>query len=1012
MKASIAALSEKYRKHILSACAVVVVYALLGFFLVPWLINKIAVESVRDKLNAKLVLGRVAVNPFVLSLRVEGLELDDPAGDAFSRIDEIFVNFQLSSLFRWAWTFDEFHVNGAEFFLSRDAAGTFNLAAFLDQKSAEVDQPSETAESSPLRLLIFDFAIRESVAHWNDQFPPEPVATRFGPVNIEIQELNTLPQRAGQQAVVITTETQGTLSWSGSLQLNPLNSMGSASIKGSHFPLTSAYLRHQSGFDIVEGTADVELDYSVSTETDGSIKAAVDNFELTFRNVLARTFSPQADEASPDRDVLRLPLMAISGGALRWPEQTVSVTSLSLDDATLSLFRDATGQLNVAPRKDIDDVEVVLVADVETVDASGSVADADADTDAEWKVSLDNLSINRMTLGLEDQSVVPFADIGLKSLDLKVSGISNEAGDAFPTELTLVPQSGGTVSLNGTISVLPDPIVDLELIIDSLQLAGAHPYIKPLADVNLDSGALNLTGHLQSSTGNPFSLSGSLSIVDFLVTETDEGSRLGSWSRFDARNFAINSAARSLEISEIEILQPYGDVLIAEDGSVNLGRIEKADNNETTADDAAADSAEPKFAITVGRVVITNAAADFADLSLPLPFDAKIANLNGDMSTIATASSEPSTVALEGTVDEFGFVRISGTVTPFDTSRNTDLKVAFQNVEMPKFSAYTIPFAGREIASGQLDLDLGYKVTASELVGENKIILRDLELGEKVPHPGAMSLPLGLAVALLKDTEGKIDIDLPVRGNVDDPEFRYGGVVLKAIANLIIKIVASPFALLGNLLGVEPSELEYITFLHGRADLTPPEIERAGKIAEALSLRPELVLEVRGVIDREADGLALKTARLDEIIEERITAIASDDTDQTMYTEHQKDVLEQLFIESSLSEDPAAALDELVIRFTAGAGEGNDTAVEQFDELAYANELRSQLTDALPLTEAELIALANARAANVRAAILQAVVELEGRILLGEPQAVAEDSVDGVRMKVTLRTGKDDEESG
>ncbi len=144
---------------------------------------------------------------------------------------------------------------------------------------------------------------------------------------------------------------------------------------------------------------------------------------------------------------------------------------------------------------------------------------------------------------------------------------------------------------------------------------------------------------------------------------------------------------------------------------------------------------------------------------------------------------------------------------------------------MPKLSAYTIVFAGREIAAGKLDIHLGYKVTASELVGDNTVILRGLELGEKVPHPGAMSLPLGLAVALLKDSEGKIDIEFSVRGNVDDPDFRYGGMVLKAFTSLIVKIVASPFTLLGNLLGVAPSELEYFTFLYGRADLTPPEIE-------------------------------------------------------------------------------------------------------------------------------------------------------------------------------------------
>ena len=1006
-KESLARSVRKYRKFILSSFTVAVVYALLGFLLAPRLITKTAVESVSDNLDARLVLGSVAVNPFVLSLRIEGLELNNPTGDAFSRIGEIFVNFQLSSLVRWAWTFDEFHVSGAEFYLTRDAAGTLNLADLLAKKGAPIDdeQVPESAESSPIRLLVFDFSIKESVVHWNDHLPLEPVVTRIGPINIDIQELNTLPQRSGQQAVIITTDTQGTLSWSGTLQLNPINSVGRASIKGSYFPLASAYLRHQLGFNIVEGTADVELDYSVSTEVDGSIKAAVDNFELTFRNILARTFSPQTDAVSPDRDVLLLPVMSLSGGALRWPEQTVSITSLAIDDAALSLFRDRSGQLNVVAKQDANAFESAVDVD----DAASA-----ADSESAWKVSLDNFTVNRMTLGLEDQSVIPFADVGLESLDLNVSGISNEPGGSFSTSLTLVPRTGGTVALNGTISVLPDPLVELELIIDTLELAGAHPYLKPLADLNLDSGALNLNGLLQSSTENPFSLSGDLSIVEFLVTESDEGSRLGSWSRFDARNFALNSAAQSLDISEIEMLQPYANILIAEDGSINLGRIEKADNGEAVdeepvADVAVTESTNSEFSVTVGRVVITEGAADFVDLSLPLPFEAKIANLSGDMSTIATASSEPSTVALEGTVDEFGFVRISGTVTPFDASRNTDLKVAFQNVEMPKFSAYTIPFAGREISSGKLDFDLGYKVTASELVGENKIILRDLELGEKVPHPGAMSLPLGLAVALLKDSEGKIDIDLPVRGNVDDPDFRYGGVVVKALANLIIKLVASPFALLGNLLGVEASELEYITFLHGRADLTPPEIEKSQKLAEALSLRPELVLELRGAVDREADGLALKTERFDAIIGERIAAMASDDADPAMYAQYQKDVIEKLFVETIGAADPAAALDETRIRFTTNALEGADAAEEQFDVLAYTSELRSQLIEGLPLDETELLTLANARAAKTRTAILQSDAELDGRILLGSPQAGSDGSDDAVRMKVILRAGKNNE---
>jgi hypothetical protein len=428
---------------------------------------------------------------------------------------------------------------------------------------------------------------------------------------------------------------------------------------------------------------------------------------------------------------------------------------------------------------------------------------------------------------------------------------------------------------------------------------------------------------------------------------------------------------------------------------------------EHTAGDEAASA---PMAISIGRVIIANAAADFEDRSLPLPFVANIAELNGEITAIAMTSVEPSEVSLEGKVDEFGLVRVTGIVTPLDSSLNTDLKVAFQNVEMPKFSAYTIPFAGREIASGKLDVDLGYKVTASELVGENKIILRDFELGEKIEHPGAMSLPLGLAVALLKDAEGKIDIDLPVRGNVDDPEFRYGRVVLKALGNLIVKVVASPFALLGRLVGVEASDLEYISFIAGRADLTPPEMEKAVKLAEALALRPELRLDIQGVVDRDLDGLAIRTQQLDQIIEERIAMLAADGRDDAVFAEQRRRVLEGLFRESGVAADAEAALAELRIRFTLPVtADEKGGADNRFDVLAYLSELRRQLIGQRPLAEEELAMLANARAANLLAAILEANNELATRVILGRPQAIGSRDADGVRMKVSISAAAPDE---
>lgn len=294
-------------------------------------------------------------------------------------------------------------------------------------------------------------------------------------------------------------------------------------------------------------------------------------------------------------------------------------------------------------------------------------------------------------------------------------------------------------------------------------------------------------------------------------------------------------------------------------------------------------------------------------------------------------------VSLEGKVDAFGLVSVSGTITPLDPKLDTDLKVVFQNVEMPKFSAYSIPLAGREIASGRLDLGLGYQLITSELVGENNIVLRDFELGQKVEHPGAMSLPLGLALALLKGPDGKI-----------------------------------------------------------------------AKLAEALALRPELLLEIPGVVDREADGLALRTGKLDRTVEERIADMKDFGDDEAMFAQRQREVLEALFAERAEVEDADAALEELRLRYTTLTDAADGKPEEIFDALAYTNGLRRQLINLLPLEDAELDILPLERANNTQAAILTVDPDLARRIRLGEPQDVRGSEDSDIQMKVRLTVGTEE----
>jgi hypothetical protein len=1000
-------LANRHRRKLWVSGAVIVAYTLLGFFFVPWLVNKIAVDTVRDQFDAELKIGKVAFNPYVLSLRLDALSFRDPDGAPFFSADQIYVNLQASSIFRLAPTFAEIRLDAPVTHLARDLAGDLNVG-FLATGGPADEAPAvvpDSTDTGPPRLIVHQFIINAAALHWDDAVPPQPVDTTFGPVNISVRNLNTLPQREGQQEVVITTESAGTLSWSGSLQLNPLRSAGHAAVEGSHMELTSAYIRDALGFEIVRGHADVGFDYLVDTASDGSIEASVEDFNFALGDMLVRTFGAATSAGEPnDRDVLAVDALSISGGTFRWPERTISVDRVAIDDSALSIHRDAAGVLNIAPQREAPEA---MLAEPEPIE------ETPADP---WWVALRRFEINGMSVGVIDESVEPHADMGIDNLTLAIADISTEQDARFPVEVSIQTREGGTIRAEGELGVLPDPVVDLDVVAEGLSLAESHPYIQPLADVNLDSGRLAFDASVAVNPEDTLAVTADIAITDFLVTETDEGSRLGSWESLALEQVALSFAERRLAISEIRLEQPYADIFVAEDGSVNLGRIQRGDqapaeqSDDATAD-AETDPATPEgggqaFDVTIGRVLIADAAADFADFSLPLPFEAGIAELNGALTTIATSSTEPSEVSLEGKVDEFGLVRVTGTLTPLDVKQDTDLHVRFENVEIPKFSAYTVAFAGRQIASGKLDLDLGYKVSASELEGENRIVLRDFTLGDEVEHPGATSLPLGLAVALLKGPDGTIDIDLPVRGNVDDPEFGYGRVIGKALVNLVVKVVASPFALLGKLVGIEADELDHVSFVAGRSDLTPPELERIGKLAEALKLRPELELEISGVVDRDADGLALRTAKFDELVESQIADTSEDDEEDTMYAERRAEIIETLYRETGAAEGDS--LDVLRTRFTTETiDEESGRPRQSFDALAYTAELRRRLIDEQLITDDELVALATTRADNVRGSLVAVDESLDSRIRSGELRDVEAEEDGAVRMDVALKAARE-----
>jgi hypothetical protein len=476
--------------------------------------------------------------------------------------------------------------------------------------------------------------------------------------------------------------------------------------------------------------------------------------------------------------------------------------------------------------------------------------------------------------------------------------------------------------------------------------------------------------------------SGQARLDNLRIDEAKGGERLVGWKSLAVNGIRLSLAPDELTVEEARVAGLDAKVVVFKDRTVNLIQAVSRDGAAAAAPEQpkpepareAAAEAEPAFPVTVGRVAFEGGTVDFADLSLVLPFSAKIRELAGAVQGISTDRNSQASVRLEGRVDEYGLARAEGSLRPFRPKAFMDLTVSFRNVDMPPLSAYSATFAGRRIASGRLALDLRYKIDNGALAGDNRVVLEKFTLGERVEAPGALNLPLDLAVALLTDGDGRIELAVPVSGNVDDPKFSYGQVIWGAVGNLISRIVTAPFralaALFGGGSGGADKDMENIAFDAGRAMLLPPEREKLGRLAEGLGKRPQLHVVAEGQYG-PADRAALRQREVEAAVAAKLgrTSAEGGVPDAVNVTDAKTQrALEALFVERQSEQALAAFAAETekargkpVARVNAAlALLGRASADREFYE-----GLLKRLVEIAPVPDALLAKLAGARAEAV-----------------------------------------------
>lgn len=831
------------------AAIALLLYTLAGFFLAPWLISRYLPRYVAEQLHHQVSYSRLRINPLFFTAEVKDFRLADAAGRPLLTFARLYVDFELESLFRWGWTFDDVNLETPSLHLQIDTEGRFNLAEFL----AMLPEDEEPPDEAPSRLLLKHVTLTDGAVHFADDSGPAPVRTTVAALTIELNKISTLPERSGSYTVTAELPEGGKLGWQGEASLVPLASHGTLAIDDLRPAALWKFLPEHRHLDEPAGVARLKLDYRFAHHQ-GETSLVVQPLIFSLQGLVLK-------EKGQEQPLLRLESLEAANGRFDLKERQLRFPVISLRGGHLMAGRDRSGALDwqraLAPagaEKDKGQASAEPAAEKTPEPAGQATA-----TPPAWRVAVDRLELAGFALDFVDQGFQPAVAYGLRDLGLAIEGFDTAGKDPLRVAAKANVEQGGTVELTGSVAQ-DGKEVEGRVQISRLNLKPLGPLLSERAWLRLAAGDLSLDSHLAyraGESGPELTASGNAGITRLLLTESETGERFLAWKELAVSGIDLSLAPDRLAIREVRLVQPGAKIVIFKDRSANLAKIFKEKPGQPAAKATAATAgskAEKRFPFSVKRVRLDNGVVDFADLSLVLPFAARIEKFRGTALNIADDPAGRTTLRFDGQVGRFGQAKVNGSLALMDPKRFTDIKVLFRNVELMPLSPYTATFAGRRIASGRLDLDLGYRIEKSELLGDNKVLLHNFTLGERVESPGALKLPLDLAIALLTDSEGKIDIAVPVRGNVDNPEFSYGHLIWQAVLNILNRIATAPFRALGALLGFETHEADTVFFAPGQSDVAPPEREKLRKVAEVLGKRAQLVLTVHGTYARDLDG--------------------------------------------------------------------------------------------------------------------------------------------------------------
>jgi uncharacterized protein involved in outer membrane biogenesis len=566
---------------------------------------------------------------------------------------------------------------------------------------------------------------------------------------------------------------------------------------------------------------------------------------------------------------LRLQQMTLKGVRVDLPGQRVDIAEVLNSGTRIAMLRNAAG-----------DIEWLTPPALKVPRQSAAKPQNGAGKKEQgWLAQIEKLGLDDLAVRFEDRSVQPSAVQEIAGLSLQAEKLGNVPKQKATLRIKAQVNQKGSMEMAGAIQMLP---LDMALKVETsgIPLNSLQGYANQFLNVELQRGLFSNQGEalLRIDQGKlKAAYKGSATLGNLLAVDRENKADFLKWKSLHFAGIDFRLDPLAIDIREIALSDFFSRLILDANGQLNVTQIVRQPGSSmpSEAEMASATPLPEKSAplaqsdplpIRIGKVTLNNGTVNFSDYFIKPNYTVNVAKLGGRVSGLSSVEGTTADMELRGTYAGSAPVQITAKLNPLAAKSYLDLKAEVKGVDLTDFSPYSGKYAGYLIDKGKLSLQVAYKLENRALTADNQLFIDQLNFGAKVDSPDATDLPVNLAIALLRNNRGEIDLNLPISGSLDDPQFSVGGLVVKVIVNLFVKAVTSPFALLGSMFG-GGEELSNVAFAAGRATLDDAGVKKLEVLAKALEERTSLKLEITGQVDPVADREGLKRVAIERAMQ-------------------------------------------------------------------------------------------------------------------------------------------------